>query len=81
MSFVLWGLINGVYQIIGDLLKPIRKKIYKKVGINTESLIYKACSMITTFILISFTWIFFRAGSLNNSIEILKQMTAINSHA
>lgn len=70
-SFVAWGGVNGLYQIAGDITKPVRNKIKRLFAINESRAGYKIAASLMTFILIDFTWIFFRAGNINDAIAII----------
>lgn len=65
-TFVIWGGIHGLYQVIGHLTKPLREKIYKALHINTESKIFAAWQRVITFVLVCFAWMFFRANSFSD---------------
>ena len=64
LNYLVWGLIHALYQIVGHLLPKPGKLSY----------IGKILRIIRTFILIDFAWIFFRASSLTEAIEIIKQI-------
>jgi alginate O-acetyltransferase complex protein AlgI len=53
--------------------KGARARIARTLGLANRPLIHKAWSVATTFSLICFSWIFFRAASLADSIEIVKR--------
>ena len=74
LTFVVWGAINGLYQVIGEILMPIRKKVSDIIGINRNSEGVYALSALATFALVDFTWIFFRADSLGRAIYIIKSI-------
>lgn len=74
INFIIWGILNGIYQIIGDLLKPIKIKLIKLFKINDNSIIYNIVQIFITFILISFTWIFFRANNVNDAFYIINSI-------
>lgn len=61
-TFVVWGLIHGIYQCTGRLLKSINEKLPS------------ALRIFITFCLISFAWIFFRVESLNDGLIIAKKI-------
>lgn len=67
-TFVVWGGLHGIYQIIGEITKPLKEKIYPKIGIRLDSTFYKLGCIITTFILTDFAWIFFRANSIEDAL-------------
>lgn len=77
MAFVLWGGINGLYQVIGALVAPMRKRIAQVLGRDPEGApgaFIKAIRVISTFILVDFAWLFFRAGDMSKAVLVLKNM-------
>ena len=77
LSFVVWGGLNGLYQIIGEALQPIRNKAVKLLHINRSSLGYRLFSMIITFVLVDFALIFFRANTLLEAVAIIKSIFTV----
>lgn len=73
-SFIVWGGLNGIFQIIGERLKKLRDFIVKKLHLDRETASHKIYKIITTFLLIDFTWIFFRASSCRQAIEMIKSI-------
>lgn len=81
-TYVIWGGIHGLYQVVGDLTKGIRKKINAALNVNTEAESYKVGQVVGTFILTTFAWIFFRADSMAQLTFFLKRMvTRVNPWA
>ena len=78
-SFVVWGGINGLYQIIGEILQPLMDKFVKVLRLNRESLGHKIINILGTFILIDFSWIFFRANGFKQALEIIKSMITVKN--
>lgn len=79
-TFVIWGFLNGIYQVIGELTAPLRIRLVQKLGIRTSCVWYKLWRILCTFLLIDFSWVFFRASSLSQAFLILRSMlTARNS--
>ena len=72
LTFVVWGAINGLYQVIGEILIPIREKVSDALGVNRDSEGFCVLRAIVTFTMIDFSWIFFRADSLGRAIYIIK---------
>lgn len=64
-SYVVWGGLHGIYQIIGDLISPIKKSACRLFGIRETSFSHKIINIIGTFLLVDFAWIFFRADSVS----------------
>lgn len=74
LSFVIWGGLNGLYQIIGEILQPVRDKAVNILHLNRESIGHKAMKGFISFVLVDFAWIFFRASGYHESIGIVKSM-------
>lgn len=73
-TYVIWGGIHGLYQVVGDALKSVREKVVKILNINTEVGSYKFGRMAGTFLLTTFAWIFFRADTMKDASAFLKRM-------
>ena len=78
-TYVVWGFIHGVYQVIGGLTKPIRNQCNQIFALKPDSIGHKALSALITFILVDFAWIFFRAESLSAAIEMIKSMVHLGN--
>lgn len=76
-SFVVWGGLNGAYQVIGSILAPVREKLCKALHINKENRFWVLVRTVFTFCLIDFAWLFFRADSFTIAMDMLRH-TATN---
>lgn len=74
MTFVVWGFLNGLYQVIGDLLKPLKERIVNSISLNKNPSLLRTIKTFITFVLISFTWIFFRSASIDEALQILSKL-------
>jgi len=79
ISFVLWGLINGVYVIVEEIMAPIQNTIESKLKTNKDSKLFNFIKNVRMFILITFAWIFFRSNTLSEAINIVKSIFACNN--
>lgn len=79
LSFVLWGGLNGLYQVIGSVLEPVRFRLRKILGVRTENIGYKVCGAIVTFIFVDFAWLFFRADSMTAARHIVHNMITVRN--
>ncbi|WP_290443210.1 MBOAT family O-acyltransferase [Clostridium sp. CF012] len=77
-NFIVWGGLHGLYQITGYLTKPIKEKAIKSFKINTEAFSFKFLQVITTFMLVNFAWIFFKADTFLNALRIIKNSFYFN---
>lgn len=73
-TFIVWGGLNGLYQIIGDFLKPLKSRINDLFHTRTESAGYKVGQIIFTDFLFCFSFIFFRAESLSKAFHYISRM-------
>ena len=73
-TYVIWGMIHGIYQIIGNITKPYRKWIYEHFQVNQNCFSFRWGQRACTFILVAFAWIFFRADSLPTAIAYITRM-------
>lgn len=71
-SYVVWGGLNGLYQVIGDLLKPARQKLLSVLHVNREWKLWSALRMVLTFCLIDFAWLFFRAPDFPTALSMIR---------
>ncbi|MDE6052270.1 MAG: MBOAT family protein [Lachnospiraceae bacterium] len=78
-TYVVWGLIHGIYQVIGSITKPVRDKINKALELKPDSIGHKLASGIVTFCLVDFAWIFFRAESIKAAISMISSMIHIGN--
>lgn len=79
--YVVWGGLNGLFQVIGDILKPLKKAYRRLFHVDESSASHKVFQMIVTFILVDFTWIFFRAESFMRALEIIRKILGISEGA
>lgn len=71
-TFVIWGALHGIYLIVGYTTKKARKKLVKKIKLNKIPWLRHFISVFITFNLVSFAWIFFRAGSFEKAFTYIK---------
>ncbi len=71
MTYVLWGIMHGAYQVIGILLTPLREKLYQRI-LPAEHPVMKFIRWAGTFILVNLAWVLFRANSLGDAWLILR---------
>lgn len=72
--FVAWGFINGIYQVIGEVLQPVRKWAKHILHIRETSFFHQAYRCIFTFLLFAFSFIFFRASTVRDGCRYVARM-------
>lgn len=74
LTFVVWGGLNGLFQILGEILQPARDKLVGALNIDRSSLTHWLVKLLVTFALVDFTWIFFRAQSISHAFQIVNSI-------
>ena len=75
-NFVIWGALNGMYQVVGSVTQPFRDYINQKTGNDPHIFSTKLMKLLITFLLICFSWIFFRANSTRDALLLIHNMFA-----
>ena len=70
-TYVIWGGLNGIYQVIGSALQPVKQWEMRRK-------IWKIPKILVTFVLVDFTWIFFRADSLQQAGSVIDRIFHMN---
>ncbi len=76
-KFVIWGALHAFYQIAGQVTQNSRQLIIENLKINKNTYSYGAFKKLTTFALVAFAWIFFRANSFGDAIYIIKNISLV----
>lgn len=94
LAFILWGLLNGIYQVMSDIVSEIKSTMTQclnklltkcfscQIDADTDK---KDCfskrlfQTAATFLFVTFAWLFFRAGGLNASVEMIRNMFSVNN--
>ena len=71
-TFIVWGLIHGVLQVIEKFLGFDPKGKYGHWG--SQNTMVKAIRIGVTFGLVTLAWIFFRAQSIDTAILVIKKI-------
>lgn len=95
-NYVIWGGLNGVYQIVGmwwqEWKKKIRSRIERKkeadsreVGKDRQRKVPAVCKntfkVAVTFLLVDFSWLFFRADSMQDAFAMIKSIWTVRNFA
>lgn len=75
-TFVVWGLLNGVYIVLSRLTKDIRDRVKSLLRVDRIGRLNAGLQIAVTFCLISVTWVFFRAESFSDCFYVLGNLFA-----
>ena len=67
LTYVVWGGINGLYNIIYRFMPKPKNKIKRLAPLK----------ILGTFLLVDFSWIFFRAANLSDAMYIVKSLGGV----
>ncbi len=73
-TYILWGVMHGVFQIVGDLTKKPRSAFWARVGVNEKAEWFMWVRRILTFVLVMISWVAFRANSLDDMLTLYRTM-------
>lgn len=68
--FFVWGLLHGFYQVMGEILQPLKAFGMRITGMSKDSVAHRLVSRLFTFFLVMVAWIFFRAENTSKAIYI-----------
>lgn len=71
-TYVVWGGINGLYQVIGRMTKPLKERVRSFLHIREDAFFLRIVQMLITFVLASFAWLFFRAEGMGQAIAMIR---------
>ncbi len=77
-TFVIWGALHGFYQISANWTKAWREKMNNALGLTKRPRFYLTLQRLITFTLVYFAWIFFRARSLSEALNIIGKMKVMS---
>ena len=69
-TFIIWGALHGFYLVFGLITKIFRARFNKLFHFDKMPIL----SVSSTFILVAFAWIFFRANGVFSALYIVKHI-------
>ena len=80
-TYIVWGFLSGLLQVIGEITKGTREKLISAIPLHNAvtDKIHKLYMRVMTFLLFSFTVIFFRSSTIPEALKIIRKIfTGIN---
>ena len=71
-TFVIWGGLNGLYQVLALLTRGVRAKAAKIIRI--PSAVGSILGGLLTFHLVLISWVFFRAASVSDAFTVFSRV-------
>lgn len=79
MTFIVWGAIHGLIIVFEKATSKTRLKNLNRLGLSLTNITGKLLFMTTTFVIVCFAWIFFRANSFSEATLLIKN-TFVNNY-
>lgn len=74
VTFLIWGFLNGAYQVLGSMTAGLRGRLCQAVGLDEHSHGAVLRKKLITAVLIESAWLFFRADGLGEAFVMLRRM-------
>ena len=72
-TFVVWGALHGFYLVFAIWSSKIREKFNRFIGLMKYPAVYKVSQVLITFVLVFFSWIFFRANNMRDALLVIRK--------
>jgi len=73
-TFLAWATLHGFYLLCSAWFRDIRGSVAKVLYLGKHHRLRECLSVLLTFHLVTFAWIFFRANSLSDALYIVKHL-------
>lgn len=73
-TYVIWGILNGIYLVVGKTTKDLRNRIFAAIGLPESTLPRRALMLASTFVLTCLAWIIFRARNFPDAWYIITHL-------
>jgi len=70
LTFVLWGAIHGLYFVFGKMISRFKERKGIAIPDENKTVLNRSFQIITTFLLVTFVWIFFKAKTVKDAFYI-----------
>jgi len=77
-NFVVFGLLNGLYLVLGHASLPARERLAALLGLDRLPLVRRAWQTLWTFCLFSFALIFFRSTSTADALTLVARLPLLD---
>lgn len=73
-TYVVWGALNGLLQVVSHVLKPIRVALCHAFHCDPDNFGNRVLRVLFTFMQVTLLWVFFRAESLSQALDYIGRM-------
>lgn len=76
-TFIVWGLLHGIYTLTGMIYKPHGERLAQASGINKSVLNF--LNICFNILIVTFAWIFFRATSIGEAFSLIGNLKSFGA--
>ena len=75
-KFIIWGLLHGLYLTLGQMMnkRTASRKQHRQTEFQLNSLVGHRTNQLLTFLLVTLTWVFFRADTTADALLVLRKL-------
>lgn len=73
-TFVIWGAMHGFFLVFAIWTAKLRDGFNTRIGLVQKPRLFNAVQILITFVLVYFSWIFFRANNTWDAFTIIGDM-------
>ncbi|MHC1772500.1 MAG: MBOAT family protein [Flexilinea sp.] len=77
-TFLIWGFLNGLYQLVEILFRPAGETIIRKLRVDIDTFGWKIVRAAAVFFLTDFAWIFFRSNTVHDAFGFIRGLFYFN---
>jgi D-alanyl-lipoteichoic acid acyltransferase DltB (MBOAT superfamily) len=73
-TFLAWGGLHGFYLIFSILTRSVRAHLVRMIGLERVPKLHSFLKVLITFSSVCFAWIFFRANTVSDALDIISNV-------
>ena len=73
-TYVVWGALHGFYMVVGAVTAGFRDRLARLAGWDQHSKLRGVMGTALVFVLVCFSWIFFRAQNVQDALYIVTHL-------
>lgn len=73
-TFIIWGIIHGLFLVLYKWQTRPRKRLLKKFKISNKNTVLVVIESLLTLFIVIMAWIFFRASSIEQAVGIFSEI-------
>lgn len=72
--YVIWGMLHGILRVLEEITGKLRARLGELLHVRRDVFSYRLFKMLLTFLVVTLCWIFFRAESIRQALDIIKNI-------